>query len=145
MYTRGKPKKRDNISKNKSRYKSEVKNLKCLFCHKPGHYRRDCPERRKIGEKKHDQGEVELAQEGFDIGDVLCTSDCKKKNCWILDSECSFHMSHNKDWFESFHEYNVGQVILGNNKTCRVIGIGNIRLRLRYGTEKILQQVCSVA
>ncbi|XP_075499116.1 uncharacterized protein LOC142537491 [Primulina tabacum] len=96
---------------------------------------------KSLQDRIHFKGEAETTQEGYESGDVLCTSNCKSDNCWILDSGCSFHLSPNKDWFETFNESNGGQVMLGNNKSCRVNGSGTIRLRLSDGTEKLLHEL----
>ncbi|XP_073294599.1 uncharacterized mitochondrial protein AtMg00300-like [Primulina huaijiensis] len=43
--------------------------------------------------------------------------------------------------FESLNEIGGGEVILGNNKTWRIQGIGSIRLKMNNGTEIILREV----
>ena len=57
---------------------------------------------------------------------------------WIMDSGCSFHMTPNKPWFEKFTELQGGSVLLGNNKPCKIQGIGSIRLKLYDGIENII-------
>ena len=58
-----------------------------------------------------------------------------------MDSSCSFHMIPNKPWFEKFTKLQGGSVLLGNNKPCKIQGIGSIRLKLHDGIEKIIQDV----
>ena len=60
---------------------------------------------------------------------------------WIMDSGCSFHMTPNKSWFEKFIELQGGSMLLGNNKPCKIQGIGSIRLKLHDWIEKIIQDV----
>lgn len=43
-------------------------------------------------------------------------------------------------WFETF-KLDGGHVILGNNKSRKILEIGSIRLRMFNGIEKILQDV----
>ena len=50
-------------------------------------------------------------------------------------------MSPNKDWFETFRSIDGGSVLLGNKKSFNIMGIGTIRLKLRDGVERVLQQV----
>lgn len=43
---------------------------------------------------------------------------------WIIDSGCSFHMSPDQSVFLDYRKIDGGQVLLGNNKACFVVGIG---------------------
>ena len=63
-----------------------------------------------------------------------------KKSLWIMDSGCSFHMFPNKGWFLDLEECN-GSVLLGNNNTCAIRGIGSIKLRMYDGLVRILSNV----
>lgn len=70
---------------------------------------------------------------------MLLIEDSKKE--WIFDSECSFNISPNKDWFESLMLSSEGSVLLRNNKSCSVIGRGSIRVKMFDGDERILNDV----
>lgn len=50
-------------------------------------------------------------------------------------------MCPNKFNFESYQELDVGQVVLGNNKSCKVKCIGTVRLKLYNAIEIVLQNV----
>lgn len=50
-------------------------------------------------------------------------------------------MTPNKDWFETFKSVDGGQVLLGNNKSCKVLGVGYVRIKMHNGMERILQNV----
>ena len=54
---RGRSDKRDNKSKDRHRSKSQGKKGKYFHCKKSGHYRRDCPDRKKDSERKHGKTE----------------------------------------------------------------------------------------
>ena len=47
-------------------------------------------------------------------------------------------MTLNRDWFETLKEIKGGQVILGNNKSCEVLCIGTVRIKMFDGIEMIL-------
>ena len=64
------------------------------------------------------------------MGEVLTVSDLSVNNEWIIDSDCSFHMYHNIDWFQNFNNKETVIVYMGNNHSCSVEGIGNISLKL---------------
>ena len=60
---------------------------------------------------------------------------------WILDSGCTYHMCPKVEWFHSYNKLDGGQVLLGNNMACHVVGIGNIQIQLDDGTVKTLSGV----
>ena len=80
-------------------------------------------------------------QDGYDSSDVLVVSTSESDKSWILDSGCSFHMTPNRDWFESFEQLKGGQFILRNNKCYEIKRIGTVRLKLHDGAERVLQEV----
>ncbi|RDX69165.1 putative mitochondrial protein, partial [Mucuna pruriens] len=47
-----------------------------------------------------------------------------------MDSSCTLHMCPRKDYFESLNLKEGGVVLLGNNKPCKVQGMGSIRLKM---------------
>lgn len=129
--------------KSRSRSKSINKIIKgkCYHCHKPEHYRRDCPERNISQDKVGELGELQVASNGYDSAEVLCVSDLDNYQNWISDSGCSFHMCPNRSWFESFQQENGGRVILGNNKTCQVQRIGTVGIKMQDSMKRILCDV----
>jgi hypothetical protein len=40
-------------------------------------------------------------------------------NSWILDSECSFHMTPNRDWFDTYKSVNSDIVTMDNGAHCK--------------------------
>lgn len=73
--------------------------------------------------------------------EVLVISEGDERNEWVLDSRCSFHMTPSHSWLHSYKELDEGKVLLGNNKQCDVVGIGEVKLKLANETVKILQEV----
>lgn len=59
----------------------------------------------------------------------------------MLDSGASFHMTSNKHWFEELKEVDGGRVILGNNETCQVKGVGSIRMKFSTSLDRIITNV----
>lgn len=141
LLARGRSERRDPKHKFRNRSKSKDKKGKCFHCHKVGHYRRECPERHRHFDKPKDQGDLSMAEGECSDAEVLCVTNLKDNTCWVLDSGCSFHMSPNKCWFETFEDIDGGQVVLGNNKACQVRGIGSIRFKMHDGTEKLINNI----
>ena len=60
---------------------------------------------------------------------------------WILDSGCTFHMCPYKNYFLDYQEIDGGKVMMGNNAVCRIIGMGNVNLKLHNGKIQELKEV----
>ena len=65
-------------------------------------------------------------------------------NEWVMDSACTFHMCPKKEWFYKLVESKVGSVRMGNNQTCEISGIGQIKLKLHDGIVRVLKVVLYV-
>ncbi|KAL5580427.1 hypothetical protein UlMin_012869 [Ulmus minor] len=93
---------------------------------------------------KSDVGERTAAivenDDSYETADVLVASTSHSDK-WIMDSRCSYHITSNGDWFADYKEINEGQVLLGNNSLCKVIGIGLVRIKTHDGFERILPDV----
>ena len=84
------------------------------------------------------------ATEGeYSDGEFLIVSDGDSKPCedWILDSSCMFHMCSNRDWFSTYEVVFKGVVLMGNNASCKIAGIGMVRIKMFDGVVKTLGDV----
>ena len=50
-------------------------------------------------------------------------------------------MTPNKSWFEDLDEQVSDSVLLGNNKSCKIIAIGSVRFKLHDGAERVIKNV----
>ena len=47
-----------------------------------------------------------------------------------MDSTCSYYITPNKDWFDIYRLVNSGFALMGNDASCRVVGMRNIRVKM---------------
>ena len=76
------------------------------------------------------------------IDEVL--SNCNISECneeWLLDSGASHHICPHKDWFASYQTVNDGMVLLGDNHSCKTIGVGSVKFKIVDGVKEHLQML----
>ncbi|KAL8549453.1 hypothetical protein ACS0TY_008332 [Phlomoides rotata] len=122
---------------NKSKKSGFVEKRKCYKCNKVGHLKKNCPE------KEDDNGTADaaVAADGYDSAEVLAISADRLDDEWVLDSGCTIHMCPNECWFKNLENLDGESVLLGNDKSCKVKGIGSIRIKMFDGADKILSKV----
>jgi len=131
------------FSKEKSNNESSMgnpkhKNLVCNWCHKKRQIRADC----WTHKKKQDANVTELAGGDEDKCDVLSVTDRSigNKDRWIIDSECSQHISSNRT-ISSYTSVQGGKTFMGNSATSKVIGEETIQFHSHDGCITTLQGV----
>ncbi|KAG8488852.1 hypothetical protein CXB51_016759 [Gossypium anomalum] len=97
------------------------------------------------------QGESLIAQnfggadvvEDYNDGELLVPSvnDSKVSKEWILDSGCTFHMSLSRDWFTTYEIVSEGVVLIRNNASCKIAGVGTIKVKMFDGVVRTLSDV----
>ncbi|KAL1207275.1 Retrovirus-related Pol polyprotein from transposon TNT 1-94 [Cardamine amara subsp. amara] len=60
---------------------------------------------------------------------------------WILDTGCSFHMTSNKEWFETYEAGNFDTVKLADDISYNIVGVGQIKFRMHDGVIRTLTGV----
>ena len=58
-----------------------------------------------------------------------------------MDFGCSFHMTPKKHWLQNYQVINGGKVLLGNDHECKILGVGDVRLKLHDGSYRTLPEV----
>ena len=92
--------------------------------------------------KKEKNGDVAtIEEEGYEFAGVCVATEDLQRGKWILDSGCTFYMCPFKSYFSDYHDLDGGKVMMGNNVVYRVIGMGNVSLRLHDGTTWELREV----
>ncbi|KAG8492474.1 hypothetical protein CXB51_009570 [Gossypium anomalum] len=135
---RGRTQERNLRGKSKGRSKSSNRGKTCNFCKKKWHIKSECYKlqnkiKREAANQKGKQlenfGEADVVEDYSD-GELLVTSvnDSEVNEEWILDSGCTFHMSPNRDWFTTYETVSEGVVLMGNNASCKIAGVGTIKV-----------------
>nr|GEU44869.1 zinc finger, CCHC-type [Tanacetum cinerariifolium] len=91
---------------------------------------RDCPKRNKkkstsFVKKNAGQGSG-MHSKGYNNADLLMAVSEERFLEWIIDSGGSFHMTHRRDFLFDFK-------VLDDNKACAIMGIGNVRVKMKDG------------
>ncbi|KAG8501173.1 hypothetical protein CXB51_003270 [Gossypium anomalum] len=86
------------------------------------------------GKQPENSGEADVVEDYSD-GELLVASvnDSKVSEEWILDSGCTFHMSPNRDWFTTYETVSESVVLMGNNASCKIAGVGTIKVKMFDG------------
>ena len=119
---------------------SRHRNLACKYYHKKGHIRADCWLQKK---KQPDANVTELIEEDEKQCDVLSITDQSvgNKDRWIINSECSQHISSNRKMFSSYTSVQGGEVFMRNSATSKVTGEGTIQFCSHDGCITTLQGI----
>ncbi|KAG8477605.1 hypothetical protein CXB51_030323 [Gossypium anomalum] len=110
-------------------------------------YRNANDDRGRIQERNHrgkSKGRSKSSnREDYSDGELLVASvnDSKVSEEWIFDSGCTFHMSPNRDWFTTYETVSEGVVLMGNNASCKIAGVGTIKVKMFDGVVRTLSDV----
>ncbi|KAG8486072.1 hypothetical protein CXB51_019444 [Gossypium anomalum] len=82
-------------------------------------------------------------RENYSDGELLVASvnNSKMSDEWILDSGCTFHMSPNQDWFTTYETVSEDVILMGNNASCKIIGVETINVKMFDRVVKTLSDV----
>ena len=111
--------------------KHKVHSIRCYFCGKIGHLKRDCYSRKKHSKRdscniSHENDDDDDDVIGLVASNALVTNE---RTNWIVDSGASCHMSIDFDKFIDYVKFDVAQnITLGDGYCVQAIGKGTIEL-----------------
>ena len=77
--------------------------------------------------------------DGYESAEGLTISKLSSRDEWVLDSRCTFHMTPRRDWLQNFKKIKERKVLMGNDQSCNIVGIGSIKFKMWDGTYRILE------
>ncbi|CAA7028674.1 unnamed protein product [Microthlaspi erraticum] len=60
---------------------------------------------------------------------------------WVMNTGASFHMTSNREWFETCKEGNMGEVQFVDDRVCSIVGSCSIKFRMHDGVIRTLTDV----
>ncbi|GJR85812.1 retrovirus-related pol polyprotein from transposon TNT 1-94 [Tanacetum coccineum] len=107
--------------------------------------RQNCPKNNRKKSTGYAKKEEQPSPSGstYDDSEVMMVMSAQAQALldWIMDSGCSYHMTPRLDIFFDFIECDGGSVQLGNNRECKIRGIGKMRVQLKDGSSFVLHNV----
>ncbi|GJW81785.1 retrotransposon protein, putative, ty1-copia subclass [Tanacetum coccineum] len=146
LYVRGRTDNRDSRqSRRKSRSKSQGGRFKCYIFQSKDHLKRNYPKnnrKKSTGYAKKDE-QPSSSGSTYDDSEVMMVMSAQAQALLdlIMDSGCSYHMTPRLDILFDFLECDGGSVQLGDNRECKIRGIGKVRLQLKDGSSFVLHNV----
>ena len=149
-------------NRDKSRGKSKLKSegeIICHYCNNPGHIEKFCrKKKRDKPQERKEKNETSTSRQQQESGgkgstlvvrsDDMCFigeqgglnliyDDCN----WVIDFGASYHLTSCQDYFSSYTNRDFGQVLMGNDGSSKIIGMGTMHLEtlhdmLQLGSKK---------
>eukprot|EP00253_Pinus_taeda_P011624 PITA_11624 len=119
----------------------------CWKYRKEGHYKRDCKSKAPDKGKGYDDSpSAEVKTTSNEGGDVYLASSNTHVDheAWLIDSGASFHFTPHREWFYEYEKYDGDDVFLGDDRKTRIIGHGNVKLKVQGGRVRTLPGVLHI-
>jgi len=69
------------------------------------------------------------------LQDALILSVDNIFESWVVDSGASFHATPHRKHFLDYVQGDFGQVHLGDDKPCKIVGMGKVKIKQRNGNQ----------
>nr|GFA17327.1 retrovirus-related Pol polyprotein from transposon TNT 1-94 [Tanacetum cinerariifolium] len=78
----------------------------------------------------------------YDNVDVMMVMSVEELLDWIIDLGGSYHMTYERDYLFDFEEYDDGNVLLGDDRECRVWVTIKVQLKKKVYSEDAVSEEC---
>ncbi|GJZ23670.1 retrovirus-related pol polyprotein from transposon TNT 1-94, partial [Tanacetum coccineum] len=149
LYVRGGTDRRDSRqSRGNSRSKSRGERLKCYIFQSEDHLKRNCLKNNRKKSSGYVKKDEQPSSSGSTYDDfevmMMMSTQAQALLDWIMDSGCLYHMTPMLDILFDFLECDGDNVQLGDNRECKIKGIGKVRVQLKDGSSFVLHNVSLV-
>ncbi|KAG8479075.1 hypothetical protein CXB51_029907 [Gossypium anomalum] len=151
----GRTQERNSRGKSKGRLKYSNRGKTCNFCKKKGHIKSECYKlqnkiKREAANQKGKQpenfGKANVVEDYSDDKLLVASvNNSKVSEEWIIDSGCTFHMSPNWDWLTTYETVSECVILMGNNVSCKITGVGTIKVKMFDGVVRTLSDLRHVS
>nr|GEV23808.1 copia LTR rider [Tanacetum cinerariifolium] len=138
-HTKFKENQRKSMGKSKS--KSRGGRLKCYIFQSEDHLKRNCPKNNHKKSSGYINKDDQPSSNGsiYDGSEVMMVMSVEALLDWIMDLGGSYHMTPRLDLFFDFLECDRGRVLLGDNRECKIRGIGkSSKIKVINGSRVVL-------
>lgn len=141
--TEGRGRERNTGASTSGRSRSKArpdKSKPCHYCGKANHWKKDCWKlKADIAKGKVNEDGEENTTAYVSDGDLMMVSECggaclSQDSTWFYDTGAAFHVTLNRSLFLSYKADEFRSVKMGNSSECKIIGMGNIRLKSKLGS-----------
>ena len=107
--------------------------VKCEKWNKLGHHVRTC----KSTFQQKNVAQVADQQEEKQLFVATCFTSSNSSECWLVDSSCTNHMTHDQELFKELDKSQVSKVKIGNGDLITIEGKGTIAIESCVSTKLI--------
>jgi len=127
----------------KPRSKSRSR-IVCWKCRKKVHVKKDCKSWKGKEGDVHQQNNHEVNVTCDVLRDALILSLDNIIDAWVVYSRASFHATLDMKHFHDYIQGYFGQVRLGGDKPCKIIGMGIVFIKQRNENQWLFKEVRNV-
>ncbi|KAA8525967.1 hypothetical protein F0562_007933 [Nyssa sinensis] len=153
---RGRSKNKSHKGRGKSKGRSQSRGKstekgKCYHCGKEWHMKRNCYawKREQKEENNNQKRNEEKNTTATFEGDEVVVISCGEEVClhvgneieWVVDTGASYHATYNKEFFTSYKARDFGTLKMGNTSHSKIVGIGDVCIRISVGCTMTLRDV----